>query len=247
MNIALITSTIAPSSGVMALQRTNVTERLGDYEVAFDHYCAALKDGVFDQMVYVDNSGHDISSLEAVARTHGVSHLVEFISYVSSTPPGNNRLFLELNLIDHFVDASKFLASHPKAKVWKITGRYLIRNIADIVSACARAPGDLHINFRNHPYKVVDFYLVGFTLKAYKQLFRQQIHKFEGAVDGEIILRQLLDSTPATALAMSRRLPVTPRILGVRGFDGARYGGAKDNVKYLVRAFASRFLPALWI
>lgn len=247
MNIALITSTIAPDTNVHLLARTNVNQRLEDYKAAFSFYCDQLSAGVFDWLVYVDNSGYDLSEIESIARKKNVLNRVEFISYKSNTAPSNNRFFLEINLIDYFVKNSSVMHKNPKAMVWKITGRYLIKNIRSIVKHCNKTHADMYINMRNYPYKVVDFYFVGFTLVAYEALFARNLYLYEGLSDGELTLRRYLDSTALPSLRIQKRLPVTPRLIGIRGFDGGRYGGRKDTTKYYIRSVFNKVLPFVWI
>ena len=247
MNIALLTSTIAPDANVHLLARTNVSQRLEDYKAAFSFYCDQLKAGVFSRLVYVDNSGYDLSEIESIARNKNVLAQVEFIGYKSNIAPNNNRFFLEINLIDYFIKNSSTLRNYPDALVWKITGRYLIENVGNIVNHCNQIHADVYINMRNHPYKVVDFYFVGFTLAAYEALFAKNLHLYEGLSDGELTLRRYLDSNGLPSLCIQKRLPVTPRLIGVRGFDGGRYGGRKDTAKFYIRSFFNRILPALWI
>lgn len=247
MNIALITSTIAPDPNVHQLVRTNVADRLEDYKVAFSFYCDQLCAGVFDRLVYVDNSGFDLKDIQTIARAKGIVERVEFIGYKSTISPNNNRFFLEINLIDFFVKSSKTLRDHPNAMVWKITGRYLIKNVGNIVACCNTKPADLYVNMRNRPYKVVDFYLVGFNLAAYEALFLNNLAKYEGLHDDERALRRHLDTNTSPNLRIEKRLPVTPRLIGVRGFDGGRYGGWNGTVKFYIRLISNKVLPFLWI
>ena len=247
MNIALLTSTIAPAPNVHLLARTNVAQRLEDYKTAFSFYCDQLSAGVFDYLVYVDNSEFDLSEIKAIANNKNVIGRVEFISYESDVSPSNNRFFLEINLIDFFIKNSQTLRKHPSAMIWKITGRYLIANVQHIVKRCNVARTDVYVNMRNHPYKVVDFYLVGFNLTAYESIFSKNLMMYEGLQDGELTLRRYLDSNPLPSLHIQKRLPVTPRLIGVRGFDGGRYGGVKDTVKFYIRLVSNKIFPYFWI
>jgi len=248
MKILLITSTIAPAADTFALKVVNSRSRLDDYKSAFLFYCQALKKNAFDRIVYVDNSGHPLDELEEIAVKEGVDSQIEFISYQSNIDPKNNsRFYLEINLIDYFYKNSKFLKDHPDSIVWKVTGRYLIKNIGKIISASNDANNDLYINCRNHPYKVVDFYLVGMSSAAYSAIFSNNLALYKGTTDGEIILREYIDKTDTSQLKILTRFPVVPRILGTRGFDGNKYGGAKDLTKYYFRSILNVLMPSLWL
>ncbi len=239
-SLLLITSTIAPSKGVPNLARTDPSERLKDYQRAFGFYLQALDRGDVDAIVYVDNSGFDLSSLQQMAG----SKRVEFISYRSEIPADNNRFFLEAHLIEHFLDNSQFLRATPDAHIWKVTGRYIIRNFRRIVRGCPESR-DICINLRNRPIPTVDFYLVRFRQDAYRKLVTSRLSSFAGLQDDERALRKVIDATKDKRIL--RRLPATPRIDGVRGWDGSTYDGLKGTIKYYARAACASLLPFVWI
>jgi hypothetical protein len=243
-NIALITSTVAPAAGVLLLKRTDVQERLADYVRAFDFYCRCLCRGIFDRIVYVENSGYPLDRLQGVAQRHGVSSLIEFVSYRADTPPANNRLYLELNLISHALEASSFLKD-PDAVIWKITGRYIIKNVSKIVAKCSARQKDLYINCRNLPSRYTDFYFVGFRRPAFDVLF-PDLDAYRGREAGEFKLRQTLDQD-LPGVSVLPRFPAVPRVLGVRGWDGARYDSLRNLAKFQLRSAINFALPWLWI
>lgn len=240
-NVALITSTIAPAQGVIHLKRCDPEERLADYLRAFDFYCECLRYGVFDRLVYADNSGYPLDTLRALAELNGVSSLVEFVSFRSDTPPKNNRLYLELHLIAEALKTSRFLQEADL--IWKITGRYIIQNIGKLVRA--RAAYQLHVNFRDFPERCVDFYVAGFTRRAFDTLF-SDLESYSGHNSGELILRGRLDAG-SFDFPIARRLSAVPKVLGVRGFDGASYGSLKSRMKFQMRKLLNLALPGLWV
>jgi hypothetical protein len=248
LNIALITSTIAPESGVHALKRSNVKDRLEDYKKAFSFYCERMEEGIFDRIVYVDNSEYDLEEIRKISIDKGVESKIEFITYKSTIDPRNSRFYLEINLIDYFYKNSVLLKENPSCMIWKITGRYVIKNISSIIpKSCIKEKYDLYINYRNSPYKVIDFYLVGFSGSAYKIIFADNLNLYAGIKDGEIILREYLNNPNMSGLKILRRFPVIPRIIGIRGYDEGRYGGKKDLTKFYLRTLANILIPSLWI
>jgi hypothetical protein len=247
-NIALITSTIAPDPGVVGLQRANAKDRLGDYIKGLTFYCQCLRQNVFQKLVYVDNSGYPLDDLIEVAKDGQVSSQVEFISYRSTVSPKNGRFYLELHLLNHAINTSLFLNENRDDVIWKVTGRYLIRNVRSIVEQCQQLPHcDFYVNCRNYPSAWADFYLVGFTTAAYQEVFSENLQIYEGNINGEAILRSYLDSEAVSNLKILRRLPSVPRVVGVRGYDGAKYGGMVDSVKFLARSAFNAVLPSFWI
>lgn len=249
MNVALITSTISPKPDVLALKVVDASERLSQYCASFSFYLGLLLEGVFDRIVYVDNSGYDLGALRSMAAEKGAAERVEFLSFRPQREgAGNNRLYLELEIVDHFFAQSRTLAAAGDCLVWKITGRYMIKNAGAIVRAAGRRePFDMIINHRNHPYKVVDFYFVGLNRKAFGLLFAANPEAYRGRKDGEITLREGLDALDAGSLKLVKRLPRVPLIQGVRGHDGSSYGKGKDFLKYLLRSAVDRIFPFLWI
>jgi len=247
-NIALITSTIAPDPGVVGLQRKNVIDRLDDYIKGLTFYCECLNQDVFQKLVYVDNSGYQLDDLVGIVNDKQVSPRVEFISYKSTDSPRNGRFYLELNLINHAMNTSSFLNEDRDSIIWKVTGRYLIKNIGNIISHCRkRPPYDFYVNCRNYPAGWADFYLVGFSLTAYQTVFSSNLHLYEGIVNGEQVLRRYLDTEAVSGLKILRRLPSVPRVVGVRGYDSGKYGGMVDSAKFFVRSALNVLLPSFWI
>jgi hypothetical protein len=247
-DIALITSTIAPDPGVVGLQRINVKDRLDDYIKGLTFYCECLGQDVFQKLVYVDNSGYQLDDLVGVANDRQLSSRIEFISYKSTVSPKNGRFYLELNLINHAMKNSSFLNEDRDEVIWKVTGRYLIKNIRSIIARCRKQPQyDFYVNCRNYPADWADFYLVGFNFAAYQKVFSSNLHLYEGIVNGEEILRRYLDSEAVSGLKILRRLPSVPRVVGVRGYDGGKYGGIVDSVKFLARSALNAALPNFWI
>ena len=61
-NIAMLTATITPPSGVPGLARTDPAVRLADYRSALDFYMSCFDRGL-DSIVFADNSNSDVSSL----------------------------------------------------------------------------------------------------------------------------------------------------------------------------------------
>jgi hypothetical protein len=244
-DVLLMTSTIAPSKQAALLVFRDPEQRLREYATALSFYVDLLRRNVFDKLVYADNSGHDLGSLAKIAEEAGVADRCEFLSFVQTPPPEANRYYLETQLLIEAMARSRFLAEE-NAAIWKITGRYLIVNLERIIR---RAPktGDLYINCRNHPTRVVDFYLTRFTRPVFDRLLAANLEEFAGLRTGEETLRERIDRNSDPAIKVIPRFNETPRIMGTRGFDGARYGGAKDHAKFVVRSALNTLLPGIWV
>ena len=246
LHILLITSTIAPAKDTFQLVVRDAEQRLRQYVAAFRFYVSRLCDGTFHRIVYMDNSGYSLDRLEQIARENGVSDRVEFLSCVQNVPGRNSRYYLEMQLIDRAMRESRFLNETPIAIIWKVTGRYLVRNAAALVASW---PGDtdIYIHHRNHPYPVVDFYFFGFVRRSYGLHIGSQIELFQRLEDGERILRRRIDVGDFQGIRITKRFKFTPRLEGTRGYNGDSYSGPAYVLRYAVRVVANRLLPGWWI
>lgn len=246
--ILLITSTIAPAPGTFALTVTDPAQRLAEYCAAFRFYLGLLDRGLVDSIVYADNSGHPLDALQAIAAGRGLSDRVEFLSFRSDTPPQNSRYYLEMRLIETAFARSERLDPGRDQTVWKVTGRYLVQNIARII-ATAPAEADLYVNCRDHPVHTLDFFLVAFRAPRFAALLLGDLDRYRVREPaGEILLRQKIDAGAFAGLRVVPRFRVTPRVTaGRRGSDGARYAGARGTANYLLRSAVNALLPRLWI
>jgi hypothetical protein len=246
--ILLITSTIAPAPDTFALKVIDPVSRLAEYCTALRFYLNLLDRGLVDHIVYADNSGHPLTELQAIVDQRGHAARVEFLSFGSTADSRYGRYFLEMNLIDTAFGLSKILSTKTDQVIWKVTGRYVVQNIARIIATAPRG-FDLYVNCRNRPMRFLDFYLVAFRSRTYPQLLGREIEAYRATgLSGEIILRNRIDDGTFGGMKIVPRFRTPPRLTaGRRGYDGAEYSGAKESLKYLARSLANRLLPWLWI
>ncbi len=242
----LMTATIAPAEGTFLLAHKDPASRLLDYLTALRFYANLVIDETFDGIVFAENSGSDLSRLKALVSELGIDAKVEFLSVPKSADPDNSRFYLEMELLRHAISSSIMIEHRADARLWKITGRYLIDNISAIVDG-APSDADIVVNFRDWPVRTLDFYLVAFTRDVFDRLLWPARERFRGYQTGEVVLRHMLDADDGKQFTTVKRLARTPRIFGTRGFDGARYGGWKDTARYALRRTMQRLLPQLWI
>ena len=247
-NIALITSTIAPAANTFLLRHSDPEQRLRDYQQAFAFYCQQVAAGVFDALIYADNSGYPLDSLVHIAHSHGVQDKTEFVSWRANDSPDNSRFFLELKLINEVLTRSQLLQQHPDAFLWKITGRYRIANIGHIVRKKPAEATALYVNSRSRPHRFVDFYLAGFSQQAYRETIAVDLPLHATKQDdGERILYRRLHENGPPNTAVVARFNVVPRVYGIRGYDGQSYGNWRHSAKYYARVIANFLFPHWWI
>jgi hypothetical protein len=219
-NILLLTATITPPPNAAHLARTDPALRLQDYERALDQHLAELGRGVIDRLVFAENSASDVSSLIARADAVGLRDKTEFLVFDGlGYPPEYGRAYGEMRLVDHTMQHSKIIAAEDVAAtmIWKLTGRYVVRNLEAIV---ARRPAavDLYCNMRNYPRRWVDMYLMAWTRRGYEAFLREVAEQIrvgtpERPYGGspEELLRDLLER-PHPGVRLAPRFNVTPII-----------------------------------
>jgi hypothetical protein len=246
MNILLMTSTISPAVNTFLLSVTDPAERLEHYKRSLVFYARHLTERTFDRLVFVENSGYPLDDLFEVAVRAEIAELVEFVSYKADIPPDNSRYYLEINLLCFAMKNSNTIKRNQNSLIWKITGRYIITNIASIVSAAPRM-ADLYINVRNFPRPTLDFYLIGYRADSFYRHIGRDIEDYRTTRNGEDILREKIEAGKFVDVEIIPRFGRTPRLFGVRGFDGAQYGRVRDTLKYAVRSSLNAIAPSLWI
>ena len=155
-----MTATITPLPGIPVLARTDPKARLQDYQEALAFY-SGLLGGCFDAIVFAENSNSDVSPLIAASSKRRHFDKLEFISFYGlDYEPKHGRGYGEFRLVDHAISTSKLLRSDDV--IWKVTGRYIVKNIERIVDL--RPPdSDLYCHLRNYPYRLCELYLMAWN------------------------------------------------------------------------------------
>ncbi len=131
----LMTATIDPRQGSEAWFSTEV--RLQQYLTAFKFYLKKLKSRrSFQQLLFVDNSGYDLSVFRALI-PQALSEHVELLSAPPEIFPAELKKSNEFKLIDYACDHSALLQKGDC--FFKVTGRYAILNIAGLIKDVRRA------------------------------------------------------------------------------------------------------------
>jgi hypothetical protein len=247
-NVVLLTATITAPPDARNLARREQHLRLQDYLEAFDFYLDLLARDAVDALVLCDNSAHDLSLFAARAADAGLHERVELLSHFGLDYPARyGRGFGEFKLVDHAMHASALIAAAgPEVRIWKVTGRYQIRNLRQLIRS-RPAHADLYCHCRNHPMPWLDMYVMSWNLRAYRGLIRgvyQRLRQDATPISAEQRFRAIVDSHEAP-LRVVRRFCHVPNVVGVRGFDNRPYGAMWH--KHAARAIAHRLTPWIWI
>ncbi|WP_174278815.1 hypothetical protein [Sphingomonas bacterium] len=244
-DILLMTATITPAPGTFLLRHVDPAQRLNDYREALRFYLGELEAGTFARIIFAENSNSDIAELATLARDAGLADRVTFVGVAPGPVGQHSRFFLELDLLKKAF-ATAALASVPgRTMMWKVTGRYIVRNIGAIVRTAP--PLDVYVNSRNHPRKFTDFYLAAFRKDVFAPVLGDRIDDYDTHATGEEILRHQLDARRGGPLSIGLRMRHVPTLEGTRGYDQMRYGGLGYRAKSMVRALLNRWVPGLWI
>lgn len=254
-NILLLTATITPKSGVPNLKRTNPQDRLDDYAKALEFYLAQVGQ-TCDGIVFVENSNSDVSKLKQLAERQSKGDKVEFIVFEGLDYPVHyDRGYGEFRLLDYGMARSQLIKQFPNNRtvVWKVTGRYTIQNLADVLAAQPKQ-FDLYCNCRNFPKYWVDTYFMAWTPEGYETCLRDVYHRLKTNVPGipqgiaaEELLRSWLEQRFVRDHAhVIRRFRKTPDLSGIRGADNKGYS-TDNHWKYTFRHNISKLFPWVWI
>ncbi|OIP78383.1 MAG: hypothetical protein AUK48_01725 [Oscillatoriales cyanobacterium CG2_30_44_21] len=249
-NVLILTATITPPSGVPLLARTDPKARLQDYEKGLQFYLQFLNKGI-DAIVFAENSNSDVSTLKNIVTQSGLQDAVEFLVFDGlDYPLSHGRAYGEFKLVDYVMEHSQTISIHKEnLLVWKVTGRYIIRNMAKIIAH--KPPNiDIYVNSRKFPKPWADMYLLVWTMKAYETFF--------GKIRNDMIAEPSLQFHPEQAfikllekpprdLKVKRRFNVTPLIDGARGSDNQDYSEGSNLRKYYIRSIMNKLVPWLWI
>lgn len=250
-NILIMTATVVPPSGVPNLVRTDPSQRIADYAKALEWYACGTR--CFDRIVFAENSAADVPELRELAERLAPGR-VEFASFQGlDHPPAYDRAYGEFKLLDWAMSHSTTVRdAPPETVIWKVTGRYLVRNVDEIVRSAP--PGfELYGNCRNWPKRWIDTYLLAWTKDGYEAMVRDVYHRLKTnvpgiplGISGEELFRSWLEQPLFRTRRIRKRILPTPLLEGIRGADGRSYLD-QDGWKIRLRALASRLVPFLWI
>lgn len=244
VDILLMTATITPDNSP-ELARTDPALRLDDYARALDFYINQLETNAIQAIVFVENSNSDISSLIALTAARGVTDHVEFIAnYGRHSYPGRDRSYGETRLLDHAMETSRLIAdAGERGIIWKITGRYQVRNLARMVETAPRR-FDLYCDVRNRPIAWLDLRFMAWTNSGYDRLLRDIASRLGTDPKEPAMHRYITGLADATVV---QRYRTEPLVDGVRGWDNRHYAQGRAKLKFWIRATSRRLLPRLWI
>ena len=247
--LVALTATITPPEGVPNLKRSDPSLRRQDYRDALSFYLRIPND-VLDRIVFLENSGSDLSDLESLAMKDGRGKTVEFVSFAGlDYPPTYGRAYGEFKMLDYGMRNSRLLAGLSGGEYfWKITGRLKVFNFRELIGD-APSRYNLLIDFLSDPTPMIDMRVFSCSRGGYDLLLNGLYHSLREdtrKMSAEGYCRQLwIDRLKELDIVPRHRRQ--PKIGGVGGQHNADYYTGINVFKYWVRAMSRRLVPGLWI
>lgn len=245
----LMTATITPAPGVV--RRDEPSVRMNDYLSSLQFHLS-LPSRLFDRLIFVDNSGSDLSPLEDILRSTSHGKMVELISFSGNEDAAAyGKAYGEFKLLDFALTHTSLLSE--RDAFWKINGRLRCLNIGDII-ASAPSRYDLMCDLHNVqtfglgtcPFRPwMDLRLFACTVSAYDRLFRGTYEAVKSEFSPWSLYGVVLGAQ--SSLEIVPRFPRQPHIAGFSGRFDTDYDAGSRKVKRVVRAVLRRTFPRVWL
>jgi len=235
-NIVLLTATITPLYGQAHLQLVNSSSRFNEYQQALKFYYQCLEKNIIDNIIFVENSLYDLSPLMREFK----HDKIEWISFYGlDYDVSYHRGYGELKLLDYAYGVSTILkTSLFDDVVWKISGRYILKNIATIIK---HAPGDFKI-YCETSEQWSEMSVMAWSVKSFNCFIHPILKDFATDMAPELILPKKMKKWKNEYSGIIMHFSWPPYLVGRRGTDGKPFQGKlsslvhiKNIVFYLLR------------
>ena len=247
--LLVLTATITPAPGLV--RRSDPATRMQDYLNSLSFHLS-LPSALIDRVLFIDNSGSDITPLVVTAKRQPHDKLVELISFSGNDDAlANGKACGEFRLLDYGLSRTSLLSEGDR--FWKLTGRLRCLNFDDVV---ATSPADYDIlcdlcDFqrgrlgcpRYSPW--MDLRLFSCSRKAYDLLFRGKSQSLGPGLTAAYLYDIVLAAR--STLAVRPRFSPQPQIVGFSGRSNADYDAPSRRVTRNLRRILRRFAPSLWV
>lgn len=228
-NILLLSATIQPKSDQPQLAIVNHQERLGEYRKALAFYAAALERGTIDAIVFAENSSFDLSSL----RRDFPHPAIDWVStWGLDYDPSFHRGYGEFQLLDHAHQVSQVLQNAaPEDKVWKVTGRYILKNLKTVVATQPKV-WTVYCDTRDGWSEMS---VMGWTVPGFERFFRPFWPRFATGKAPELLLAEEMPRWVAQDPQVVTRYHWPPYLIGRRGTNGQSYQGRLGLLRHTAK------------
>jgi len=232
--------------------RMDALTRLNDYKIALD-YWLNYTDSRLTGIVFIENSGFDISSLkELVAERNNKNIQVEFIEKLAGPVPyGVHYGYSELEMIDYAFKNSRLISS--STYIIKATGRLYFPKLKQLLN---KYPGEFKIAIDSRDYKILKYekhYLVTTIFIINKDFYNSALYDAKRLMTPEnghmekiyySILKPLYVKNEKGVIL---RFPFSMDPVGIGAHFNVNYSSKKKLFESAVRNAFRIFIPKLWI
>ncbi len=251
--VLVMTATVTPPADAVALARRDPLVRTRDYCDALEYYLA-LPSAEVDRIVFIENSGSDLTPFQQIVDRAKPDKRVELIGCnLNDFPSHYGRAYGEFRLLDHGLSVSRLIGADDF--FWKVTGRLRVLNFPQLIRT---APRDyaLYCDLRDVPWvgerlggnQWMDMRLYSCSVGGYDRLFRGRYADVRRDVVGnpeKYLYRYLRsDSSPKGIVP---RFKVQPIIAGRGACSDTEYNSFPHRMKNAVRSVARQLAPWLWL
>lgn len=238
--VLLLTATVTPHPQMGALAVRAPEERFEQYCDAFRLLVSSGASELFDSIILCENSGFPLERFDE-AFSDSVARVVYAPVEMDDSAGKYGRGYSEMLLIDKaLAQVTEVIGEDDR--IWKLTGRYQIKNLAKVVTRSNQA-ADVVVTLRRFPSKWADLYLFGFNRRAWRALSAH----FDDlkAASGSVVMYDLLDGLSQRGFTIAARLGTEPILAGVRGHDQRNYDSGRQRLKRRARQFLHLVAPSL--
>ena len=244
-----LTATITPPQA--AVTRNDPQVRLQDYLGSLEFYLS-MPTAVVDRILFVDNSGSDLTPIEQFVRLRAADKVVELIGFEGNDHAvSHGKAYGEFKLMDFGIEHTSLLTENDH--FWKVTGRLRVLNLADVIAAVT-THYDVLCDLHNFPFvgtgkvfdnRWMDLRLFSCTHSAYKKLFAGRCEEFGPHMNQDVLYDLVMEAR--------NRMNILPRFLEqpvISGFSGRHdrgYDEGFQKMKTFVRTGVRKAVPFIWI
>ncbi len=254
--LLVMTACVDPSKGAVPLKRADPETRLSDYQISLKWWLS-LPDPRLNRILFIENSGYPLSSLEKIAREENAfGKQVECVSLdCNGYPKGVHYGYAELKMLDLGLQASKLreITTH----MIKTSGRYRFPSISRLLSlipdefdAIADARGSASPLARRKANHYVTTPIILFKHSFYSAYLQGCYSDLESGRERithmeNVYYERLMSLRSSHKVFL--RFPCNVQPLGFSANWGSSYSSPKEVVKSSIRAIARRVAPNWWI
>jgi hypothetical protein len=247
LQILILTASIIVPFGAPGITRTDPSVRRQDYEQAFAFYASFVGHGL-DRIVFADNTGADLQSMEKIAASKNVVSSVDFLTFDGNGfPPVFGRCFGESTILDQVMSSECCSKLPAEAIYWKSTGRYQIKNFYQMMQTMPPSVEFYCDMRRRGKQRWADMRFMSWTRRGYHEilagiapLLREDTRNNR---PGEEALFDILEERLSKSdLRFARSFAAEPFIDGIRAFDNRNWSTGRQRLVYHARSLQRRFL-----